>query len=338
MAFFKPIWEKKQDVILNFIYRADIRISKDLRKLSEIVLYCSSPEIRTAAIKKLPDSDIKASIMLEAEKTERFEIVRAIIDSWNYSNCSVCRSPLFTAAKTSADLELLSLLAMKVDTLQEWENHVEIFDPLLDNPGHDSVVCHYNELKRIADEEKKAIARQKRIEAEKKRHDAFVLHPQDELARATGKRSEKKLWQEWYDYQLSNSPDNLLLVLKSELKDLNWTAFFPKGAIRNTVLRGEQYVNDNWHGSYDTERALDDMRFFLGTLYEQREDLREEILSLNGVLFYAGRKGGSRYALNLTVNVDDDYIISWDALPPYRLSLCLNGEALQICLDEVHND
>ncbi|MBP5489885.1 MAG: hypothetical protein J6Y10_04710 [Lachnospiraceae bacterium] len=46
MAFFKPIWEKKQDVILSFIYRADIRIPKDLRKLSEIVLYCSSEELQ----------------------------------------------------------------------------------------------------------------------------------------------------------------------------------------------------------------------------------------------------------------------------------------------------
>ncbi len=338
MAFFKPMWERKTDVIIKFIYRANIRRTNDLRNLSDIILYCSTPDVRAKAIKKLPDGDIKVSIMLKARKNGNLEVVKAIIDSWNYNNCSVCCSPLFAAAQGADDPELLSLLALKVKTLKEWEDHWDVFNPLLENPGHDKLVSHHNELKKIDDEEKKAIAQQKREEAKKKRYDAFLLHPKEELTKAAGKRSEKKLWQEWYDYQLKKTPNNILYELTGELKNLNWAAFFPEGAVKSTALRGELYVVDYLDCSFDTAKAKNDLRFFLGSLYDQREDMRKEILSLNGELFYAGRKGGSRYALNLSTNVDDDYMISWDSIPPYKLSVFLAGKELQISLDEVHND
>ena len=73
------------------------------------------------------------------------------------------------------------------------------------------------------------------------------------------------------------------------------------------------------------------VNIFLQTLYEQREELREEILALNAATFYAGRAGGGKQMI-------DDWWIYWDPLPPYSLSVFTAEGKLQIHLDEMQKE
>lgn len=328
MGLFKPIWESKNpDKIQRFIEYSHDMNPEEQKKLSGIALHCSFPELRYAAAKKLKDPALRVTTIMEAKKNGDIKTVQAFIDSINYS---IFNDGIFIAAVKNGDLELLSMLAMKIKTLSDWNLNKKELEPLLNSPGFDDAVSHYNELKRIDNEAKREIARQKREEANKKKHDAFLRNPVEQLREEAGKQSERKLWQEWYEYELLKSPNRILLMLKRELSDLNWSAFFPKGAVRKTVLdRNFDYdTTDYLNGDYyNVEKALKDLEFFLRTLYDQRDDLREEVLSLNDTLFYKGRRAGGK-------NLIDDWTISWDSLPPYKLSVFLIGNDLQIHLDE----
>ena len=319
MSLFKPIWESNNpDKVRKFIANSSSMSESDQTKLSKIALLCDFHELRPVAIKRMKDSELKVSTMIQAKKNGDMETVQALLDS---GNSFIQRSVL-----TSGDLELISLLALKVKTLSEWNINRAEYEPLLHTPGFDRAKAHYAELKEIDNEEKRAIARQKRQETEKKKHDEFLRDPQEALIKAAGKPSEKKLWAEWLAFQFNDSPKQLYWKLTHEFKDLNWFKYFPKEYLRKAILDSSEYYTDDEF--YRTEDAQRDLNFFLQTLYEQREELREEILALNAATFYAGRLGGQKQMI-------DDWWIYWEPLPPYRLSVLPAEDKLQIHLDEM---
>lgn len=322
VSLFKPIWESNNpDKIRKFIANSHSMNESDQTKLSKIALLCDFHELRSTAIKRMRDSELKVSTMMQAKKNGDMETVQALLDSGN--------SYIQRCVLKSEDLELISLLALKEKTLSEWNKNRAEYEPLLNTPGFDRAKAHYNELKEIDNEEKRAIARQKRQETEKKKHDEFLRDPQAGLIKAAGKPAEKKLWAEWLAFQFNDSPEQLYWKLTHEFKDLNWFKYFPKEYLRKAILDSSESYTDNYF--FRTEDAQRDLNIFLQTLYEQREELREEILALNAATFYSGRAGGGKQMI-------DDWWIYWDPLPPYRLSVFTAEDKLQIHLDEMQKE
>lgn len=323
MSLFKPIWENKNpEKIRKYIDKARSSNPYDQRALSEIALKCPYPDMRHAAAKKLNKTHYRISTITEAKKNGDLETVNVIIDGrgdW---------SDLYRAAHQAGDLELLSMLSLRTKTLEEWNRHREGFGPVLTKQGFDDAKSHYQALKSVEDEARREAARKKREAAKKKAHDAFLRNPREALIKAASKPSEKKLWREWFDDQFSASPSEVFFKVKHELKDLDWSSFFPIEYARQTILDcAERYAGE---GYYAVESAEQDLNCFIQTLFEKRTEMREEILSLNGTLFYAGRES---YAVNFGDH-HEDWFVTFDALPAYRLLLSASGDTLRVRLEE----
>ncbi|MBO2517384.1 MAG: hypothetical protein CW338_08955 [Clostridiales bacterium] len=255
------------------------------------------------------------------------ETVQAIIDKRNPGS-SICESDLFFYVVESKDMELLSLLAMRVKTYSEWNLRKKELEPLLELPGFDEVRSHYAVLKQADDEAKREAAKEKRKETEMKNHKEFLQNPREKLEKAAGKTKENKLWKEWYEYQYNTEPQRIIGMVLHDLKDLDWAGHFPAEYLADTVVKSSgNYVGEN---DYSKKSAGKDIRLLLKTLYEKREDMREAILALNGILYYEGREA-------FKVNFGDsheDWFVDFDPLPAYKLSVYMSGSELQVQLDE----
>ena len=327
MELFKPIWKSKnKGRISSFIDNAHDLNPWEQEKLSGIALYCSFSDLRIAAAKKIWSSDVRVSTMMTAKKNGDLETVQAIIDK---HSSSICNSDLFSPVVKSGDMELLSLLAMRVRSFNEWNTRHDEFEPLLNTSGFTEAKEHYAELKKIDVAEKREVTRLKRKENEKKKHDAFLRDPKEQLIKASGKSSEKKLWREWYDYQFSIAPGGIFSRVIHELNELDWSIFFPVEYLERVVLESSNaYASE---GRFNSETATLDLKFFLRTLYEKREEMQEGIISLNSRIYFAGTDASS-------VNFGDhheDWFITFDPIPAYRLSFFFIDGELQIQLEEV---
>ena len=312
MGLFGPIWESRNtDRIRKCIARTG-----DERLLSEIALRCKDPEMRKAAAMRIRDAGIREVAMLEAQKNGDIGTARILLGDGR---------GMLRAVIQSGNPELLSVLALRTRNMAEWRKE---FDPLLSAPGFEAVTEHYKEIKKAADEEKRAIARQKQKEAEEKKREALLRNPVRVLKDAAGKASEKKLWKEWYEYQLSLPQNNLLFTITHPMRSLPWHAFFPAGALEKIALYAAKPYGGE--GQFRTKEAEKDMQYLLQTLYDGREDLRGEILRMDGVWFFSGKKASS-------VNFGDhheDWFVGFDAEPAYRLSVSLAGDQCVVRLEE----
>ena len=312
MGLFGPIWESKNTEKI----RRRIGRTSDQSLLSSIALYCSDPELRKLAAARISNYEIAASTMLKASKNGDLETAHVILRDGRW---------MFQTVVQSGDLDLLSMLALKTKDMSEWTKE---FDPLLSTPGFEAVSEHYRQLQTVADEKKRAITRQKRKEAEEKRHAAFIRDPIKSLTDAAGKSTEKKLWKEWYEYQLSQPQNNLLFMITHSMQSLSWDKVFPAGALEKIALYSAKAYGSE--GRFDTQEAEKDLKYLLQTLLDRREDLQEEILRLDGVYFYSGEKAS-------TVNFGDhheDWLVTFDAVPAYKISVQITGNQCNVHLEE----
>ena len=215
MGLFKQIWEKDPDKIRRFIGNARSTVLADQRKLAGIALRCADPDLRHAAAKKMSDPSVRASAMKEAREKGDLETVQAIIDGEYYK--SICSSMLFSAVVRAGDMESLSLLALRIKSLVEWNNHAKELEPLLSKPGFDDAVTHYNQLKKIEEKEaaaqlrrEKKLAEDRRREEEQKkleekkrvRKNNLLFYPGKVLSVFADETEERRIWEEYYEYQL----------------------------------------------------------------------------------------------------------------------------------------
>ena len=312
MGLFGPIWESRNtDKIRKRIAR-----TADDSLLANIALRCADPELRQSAARRIRNPGIRERTMLQACKNGDTETAVILLGS-GYE--------MLDAAVRSGDPALLSVLALRTRNLGEW---VKEFDALLTEPGYEAAAAHYQELKQAADEEKRAIARQKRKEAEEKRRDALIRDPVRTLTAASGKASEKKLWKEWYDHQLSLPQNNLLYTIANSMQSLPWYRYFPAGALEKIALYAAKPYGGE--GQFHTSGAESDTLYLLQTLYDTREDLRDEIPRLDGAWFYSGDRASA-------VNFGDhheDWLVTFDAVPAYRLSVSVSQDRCGVRLTE----
>ena len=312
MGLFGPIWESRNTEKI----RRRIAGTGDQRLLSNIALYCRDPELRKLAAARISSYEIAASTLLEAGKKGDLETASVILRDGRW---------MFNTVVQSGDLKLLSILALNTKNMDEWTKE---YDPLLSAPGFEAVSEHYRQIKAVADEKKRALARQKRKETEAKRHEELIRDPIKRLTEAAGKPSEKKLWKEWYEYQLSLPQNDRLCMIARSMQGLPWDRFFPAGALEKIALYSAKP-----YGSEDlfrTQEAEEDLSYLLQTLSDSREDLREEILRLDGSYFYSGKKAS-------TVNFGDhheDWLVTFDAVPAYRLCVSFQENRCDVHLEE----
>lgn len=330
MDFFKPIWQKKDPRKI----RKFIDSTNDQEMLSKIVLNCISFDMKDCAAAKMT-AQVKCTTMLEANKQGNSDAIKAIMRTEPL--LSLRASTLFQAVVKSGDLELLSLFALRRKYLSEWNECKAEFQILLDAPGFDEVKKHYAELKENAEREvelikkqneenRKAEANERRREAERKKRDAFLIDPRETLSKAAGKPSEKNLWIQWFDYWLPKQPDRVFYELTHNMRDLEWSSFFPVDQFEHVLLRSAHRYDKE--GYFRSEEAEKDISIFLNKLYSQRAEAREAICLLNGLLYFEGRKGS-------TVNFGDHHealYVDIDPVPPYRLSVSISALELEIHL------
>lgn len=332
MDFFKPIWEKHPDKIRAFIERAQEKDAACQRKLAQIALHCPDPELRLRAAKRLREPSEKALLLKTAREKEDAEIIQAIISAEDARYDNICSTRLFSAVVKAKDLGSLALLALRIRSLNEWNRHAKELQPLLDHPGFEEVLSHYENLKRIDEEEekerKREVAKKKSEEKRQIRKNKLLFYPDTVLSEPKNPAQEEKLWKEYYACQLEESFCSILFHASHALKTLPWYVYFPEGAVRKAVLDSNRhYAGDNGFRAKDAERELN---AFLGILYEKREDLRDEILTLNGEEYFEGREGS-------TVNFGDhhgDWFVSFDPIPSFLLSVACQGKELEIHLAE----
>lgn len=234
---------------------------------------------------------------------------------------------LHECARRTGDHGLLAREALQTTILGAWDDS---YDCLLDDPEYGPAVsAHLAELKEAAEAKRQAALAEKREkdrarreENQRRKHEEFLRSPAAGLKAAEGKRTEAKLWKEWYEYALARRTVDLFHTLTHEMKDLSWAKHFPAGAVNEvfTDIQGERYIDGDSYftgDTFDEKAALDDLRRALTALYVGREDLRGEILALDGELFYSGRKAGA-------VDFGDhheSWLVSYEALPALRMSV-----------------
>ena len=181
----KPVWKSgNSEIIKRYIEESHGGDEAEQKELSGIAEHCRVPELRAAAARKLkllkanqllshaiqaakeyriqpvnipdysvyynPDIDAMLAIMEAREKGDH-ETAQAKIDSLSGHSGWITDSELFDAAVDTGDLELLSMLAVKIRTLGEWNRRGKALEPLLNTPGFEDVVSHYEELKSEAE-------------------------------------------------------------------------------------------------------------------------------------------------------------------------------------------
>ena len=330
MDFFKPIWEKKNPRKI----RKYIDSTNDQEMLSRITLNCEVYDLKSYAASKLT-MEAKYAAMLEAKKQKNIDSIKAIMRTETAYTLEA--SALFQKVVHSGDLELLSLYALRSRSFSEWNECEAEFQILLDAPGFDEVKTHYAELKENAEreaelikkqneEDRKAKAKERRREAERKKHDAFLIDPRIALSKAAGKLSEKNLWNQWFDYWLTKQPDHIFYELTHNMRDLEWSRIFPLDQLERVLLQSAHRYNEE--GCFRCKEAEKDISIFLNTLYSQRPEAQETICLLNGLLYFKGQEG-------FTINFGDHHeawYVDFDPVPPYRLSVSVSTLELEIHL------
>lgn len=282
MRLFKPIWESKDpEKIRSFIEKTDRKyyLPSEQEKLSGIALQSAFPELQLMAVKAIKDPAVLESTRLGAAEKGDDKIARAIIDTGNPA--------IRSAAIRTGNPKLIAIVALKTKTLQEWNANNRYFEPLLSLPGYENVVSHYNRLKQDDENVNQAIAQR---EVEKRRREEFLRKPQEKLRKALGKPTEKKLWKEYF---ASNDNTQKLCQISETMRDLPWVNYIPENALKRMVeecsarhMRGGYYSN-----GIRNNRVFEDLKYVCQTIYQSRNDLRSEVLSLDGYLLFEGCEG-----------------------------------------------
>ena len=246
---------------------------------------------------------------------------------------------LSVCAERTNDLHILSRYAFSSGHIssEQWKNK---FGRLLDADEYREEAQAF--LDRILEREnreleaKKAERREKdriRREADrKKKHEEFLKNPAEELINCTGKRNESSRWKEWYDYQLAKPRPNLLYMISHKLKGLAWYKFFPENALMVIAENSDKHYLEH-EDSFSKGKAENDLRYIFQTLYQERPELCERIMALDGHVFYEGR---SETVVNFGDHHEDWFVPTESALLPLTLSVSMNKDqsAPQIFLKE----
>ncbi len=289
MGLFKPIWESKDpEKIRSFIEKTDRKyyLPSEQEKLSGIALHCAFPELQLMAVKAIKDPAVLESTMLGAAEKGDDKIVRAIIDTGNPA--------IRRAALRTGNPQLISIIALKTKTLLDWNKESRYFEPLLSLPGFENVVSHYNRLKQSDENAVIAAARREkdaaRREAEKRRREEFLRDPQKKLRVALGKPTEIKLWKEYFacdDYSQK------LRQISETMRDLPWVNYIPKNVLKRMVEEcSDRHRRRGYYSNgIRDNRVFEDLKYVCHTIYESRNDLRSEVLSLDRFLLFEGAEG-----------------------------------------------
>ena len=105
-------------------------------------------------------------------------------------------------------------------------------------------------------------------------------------------------------HPLGKEQNDLMYFLSHRLNNLAWSRYFPVGAVADAVQNSsKEYLEGK--DSFSKEEAERDLRYILTTLYQEREELRDDILALDDVFFYRGRTIGV-YLPRMQISVDSD--------------------------------
>ena len=206
---------------------------------------------------------------------------------------------LKVCGERTQDPEILSRYAFTVRdyTSDKWKKD---FSPLLTSEKYGAKARAF--LEKITVEEEKEVERKnqenqkKQMQREKARikeekEEEFLKDPLKDLAECAGKKKEASLWKKWYTDQLGKEQNDLLYFLSHRLNNLSWSRYFPAGAVADAVQNSsKEYLEGK--DSFSKEEAERDLRYILTTLYQGREELRDDILALDDVFFYKGRTVG----------------------------------------------
>ena len=210
------------------------------------------------------------------------------------------------------DPDILSRYAFTVRdyTSDKWEKE---FSTLLASEKYGAKARDFLETIRVEEEkelerknkenQKKQLQREK-AQIKREKEEAFLKDPFKDLTECAGKKKEASLWKKWFTDQLGKEQNDLLYFLSHRLNNLAWSRYFPVGAVADAVQNSrKEYLEGK--DSFSKEEAGRDLRYILTTLYQEREELRDDILALDDVFFYRGRTIGV-YLPRMQISVDSD--------------------------------
>ena len=220
---------------------------------------------------------------------------------------------LKVCGERTQDPEILSRYAFTVRdyTSDKWEKE---FSALLASEKYGAqardflekiTVEEEKELERKNQENQKKQLQREKAQIKREKEEAFLKDPFKDLTECAGKKKEASLWKKWFTDQLGKEQNDLLYFLSHRLNNLAWSRYFPAGAVADAVQKSNKKYLEG-EDRFSIEEAECDLRYILTTLYQEREELRADILTLDDSIFYKGRTVGVHLPrMQISVDAND---------------------------------